>query len=100
MTGGREDTNVRQGHPTIVGTTHSLIPRGLTHVSKGRAERFISDTRAIFRARLHLGRYGQKWLKSENVARRLETREVHTYMTGGPDGHRGSEFRISSFLKV
>ena len=70
MTSGRGGTNVRTRHPAIVGTTHPLIPRGLAHVSKGRAERFVSDTGAIFRAGLHLDRYGRKRLKPENVARR------------------------------
>jgi hypothetical protein len=53
---------VRLTHPTIVGPTHLLIPRRMPHVSEGRAQGFVSDTGTIFRARLHLGRYGRKRL--------------------------------------
>lgn len=67
MTGRRGDVNVRPTHPTIADTTHVLVPRGLTHVSEGRAERFVSDTGAILGARLHLSRYGQKQLKPETM---------------------------------
>ena len=51
---GNDD--VRDEHPTIAGTAHLLIPRGLAHVSEGRTERLVSDSRTIFRAWFHLGR--------------------------------------------
>lgn len=104
IVGGKGDTNVRPEHPTTVGTTHLLIPRGLAHVSKGRAERFVSDSRGIFGTGLHLGRYGRKWLKPEIISpdarEKLEALKVCTYMGDGPDGHRGSHFRFPSFLNV
>lgn len=68
MMEGRKEINVELYASAIIGNAHLLIPRRLTHVSKGRAERFVSDTGAIFRARLHLDRCGQKWLKPETIS--------------------------------
>ena len=58
----KKNGNVRVTHPTIISAIHLLIPRGLAHVSEGRTEGFISNTRTIFRARFHLGRHKREWL--------------------------------------
>ena len=60
-----ENNGVRHMDPTIVGTTHLLIPRGMPHVSEGRPERFVSNTGTIFRAGLHLG-IGTKAVNTQN----------------------------------
>ena len=55
ITRGRGNGDVRPTHPMITDTTtYLLIPRGLTHVSKGGIKRFVSDTGTIFGTRFHL----------------------------------------------
>jgi len=102
--GWKGDTNVRLEHSTTVATTHLLIPRGLTHVSKGRAEGFVSNAGTIFGTRLHLERSGRKQLKPEitspDAREKLEALKGCTYMRSGPDGYRGPHFRFPSFLNV